>query len=96
MKFASVELKTRGRLGRKPQLDLVIFKSGEGFFFDFLTASHSSLKVLGIAFLRSRKYPFSQFLLYFVMFLFLFDTSVDMFKMDQVSTPWCRRRVLAL
>ena len=35
MKFASVELKTRGRLRRKPQLDLVIFKSGEGFFFDF-------------------------------------------------------------
>ena len=29
MKFASVELKTRGRLGRKPQLDLVIFKSSE-------------------------------------------------------------------
>ena len=36
MKFASVELKTRGRLGRKPQLDLVIFKSGGGFFFNFL------------------------------------------------------------
>ena len=31
MKFASVELKTRGRLGRKPQLDLVIFKSAEDF-----------------------------------------------------------------
>ena len=80
MKFASVELKTRGRLGRKPQLELVIFKSGEGFFFDFLTASYAALMVLGIAFLRSKKYPFPQFLLYFVMFQFLFDTILDMFK----------------
>ena len=80
MKFASVELKTRGRLGRKPQLDLVIFKSGEGFFFDFLTASCALLTVLEIAFLGSRKYPFPKFSLYFVMFQFLFDTILDMFK----------------
>ena len=78
MKFASVELKTRGRLGRKPQLDLVIFKSVEGFSFDFFTASCALLMVLGITFLRSKKYPFPQS----VMFQFLIDTIVDMFKLE--------------